>query len=98
MSEPGRDAASQYVLHCIRVEVRWHIQRHSESSQVSEQVKALLGFHCDCINVLGSGQMIKDVYSQELKTVESFYCHPTNKDSHMVHVFPFLTNFQLTKI
>lgn len=42
-----------------------------------------MGFPCDCISVLGSGQIIKDLHAEELKAFDSLHLLPAKGDRYM---------------
>lgn len=42
-----------------------------------------MSFQCNCVNVLGPEQIIRDVCAQDLEAVDSDHCHSANEDRYM---------------
>ncbi len=70
---PHSDAASQNVLDGASVEGAHDGGRSSGSSEFVEEVETLLCFLGQCCSVVGPGEVLCDVYTQELGTAHSLH-------------------------
>ncbi len=70
---PHSDAASQDALDGASVEGAHDGGRGSGSSQFAEEVETLLCFLGQCCSVVGPGEVLCDVYTQELGAAHSLH-------------------------
>ncbi len=70
---PHSDAASQDALDGASVEGAHDGGRGSGSSEFAEEVETLLCFLCQCCSVVGPGEVLCDVYTQELGAAHSLH-------------------------
>lgn len=70
VTEPGRDATTQYILHCTPVKMNT-ICQHTIFPQPSQEVEVLMNFLCDGINVLDPWQIFRNMHARKHETVDS---------------------------
>ncbi len=83
---PQSDAASQNALDCASVEGAHDGGRGSGSSEFAQEVETLLCFLGQCRSVVGPGEVLCDVHTQELGAAHSLHGRTINGQRSMQRV------------
>ncbi len=83
---PQSDAASQDALDGASVEGAHDEGRGSGSSEFAEEVETLLCFLGQCCSVVSPGEVLCDVYTQELGAAHSLHSHTIDGQRSMLSV------------
>ncbi len=83
---PHSDAASQNALDCASVEGAHDGGRGSGSSEFAQEVETLLCFLGQCRSVVGPGEVLCDVHTQELGAAHSLHGRTINGQRSMQRV------------